>query len=224
MTQLTPALDAELRTDAPLAFGAVSIDLPSYSINLLDGAGLLAFGGRTFAGDDATFGVLSEIEALTDGTGDTAPALSISLLPAGDAAAATLSDPNMQGSAVSIWFGAVNQSTGQPIPDPHLIFLGELDVPTLTSTSDSRKISYEVVSVFERLFEDDESARLSPGFHRSIFPSEAGLDYVTGVDQPVFWGVAADPQGVTVGSSVGYGGLGAQLNDGGRYMLPMLTP
>lgn len=190
MSSLTPALDAALRSDAPTVFGAVTLSLPNAEVNLLDGAGVLAFGGRTYLGEDATYGTISDVENLTDGAGDSAPALSITLLPASDAAAAALAAPTMQGAPVAIYLGAVNPFTGQVIPDPHLLFLGELDVPLLASGEDGRKLTYDVVSVFERLFEDDESARLSPGHHRSIFPNEAGLDAITGVDEPVYWGVA----------------------------------
>ncbi|WP_294189082.1 hypothetical protein [uncultured Sphingomonas sp.] len=213
MTQLTPALDAELRRDAPLPFGAVSIDLPDAQVNLLDGAGVLAFGGRTFVGEDATYGVLSEVEDLTDGSGDSAPAFSMTLLPNGDAAAAALASPNMQGSPVFVWIGAVDKQSGLPIPDPHLIFAGELDVPKLMSDESGRRLDYEVVSVFERLFEDDESSRLSPGHHRSIFPGEAGMDFVTGVAEHVYWGVAGNPSPV-----VSYSG-GSGYSAGGGYQL-----
>lgn len=210
MTQFTPAMDAALRADVVTPFGALAIDVPTYgAVNLLDGAGALAFGGRSFAGIDPLFGVLSTVQALTDGAGDQAPALTVELIPAGGAAAATLAAPTMQGAPVSLWVGAIDRTTGQPIPDPLLVFLGELDVPTLQSTGDGRTLSLEVVSVFERLFEDDESARLSPGFHQSIFANELGLAFVTGVDQPVFWGVAADPSGVVSGAGGGGDGGGS---------------
>jgi hypothetical protein len=207
MTSLSPALDAALRSPTPTVFGAISIDLPDRDLNLLDGAGVLPFAGRTFYGEDATYGVLSEIDNLTDGTGDSAPALSITLLPNGDASAAALANPTMQGSAVAIWLGAVNPQTGLPYPEPELIFLGELDVPILHSEEHGRRLDYEVVSVFERLFEDDESAVLSPGHHRSIFPGEAGMDFVTGVAQPVYWGVEASPSSIangSIGTKIGY--------------------
>jgi len=197
MSQLTPQLDAALRSPAPLVFGAVSIDLPGVSVNLLDGAGILSFGGRTFVGKDETFGAISDVEDLTDGTGDSAPTFSMTLIPSGDAAAAVLSGPTMQGSPVSVWMGAVDKQTGIPIPDPLLVFVGELDVPTLKSDEQGRLLDYEVVSVFERLFEDDESARLSDGFHQSIFPGELGMKFVTGVAQTIYWGVAGTNQAVT---------------------------
>lgn len=213
MSQLTPALDAQLRTDAPIIFGAVAIDLPGYTINLLDGAGVLSFGGRTFAGQDDVFGTISEVEDLTDGTGDSAPAFSLTLLPASDAAAATLAGPGMQGAPVLVWMGAVDEASGQPIPDPHLIFAGEIDVPSLRSEEHGRSLDSEVTSVFERLFEDDESVRLSAGHHRSIFPNEAGMDYVTGVDRPVYWGVAGTQTSVQTNAAAAFGGLGGYFID-----------
>lgn len=205
MTQMSPALDAELRGLSPTVFGAIAIDLPDYKLSLLDGAGFVTIGGRRFVGQDDTFGTLSEIESLTDGAGDSAPALGITLLPASDAAAAALAGPTMQGSPVVISLGAVNPATGQVI-DAMTIFVGELDVPTLHGSANDRRLDYEIVSVFERLFEDDESARLSSGHHRSIFPNEAGMDFVTGVDQPVFWGVAGNPS--TIAYSGGGGSYG----------------
>jgi len=213
MTQLTPALDAALREVQATVFGAVTVELPGYTLNLLDGSGQIDFAGRTFVGEDATFGVLADIENLTDGTGDQAPALAIGLLPSGDSAAASLAAPTMQGSRVLIYFGAVNTATGQAIPDPQLIFLGELDVPTLRSAETGRRLDYEIVSVFERLFEDDGSARFSPGHHRSIFPNEAGFDFVTGVREAVYWGVAGNPGGISNGS----GGGGSGGSSGSEY-------
>lgn len=211
MSELTPALEAELRTDSPTIFGAVAIDLPEYQVNLLDGAGVLTFGGRTYLGEDVAFGVLSDIENLTDGVGDQAPAIGITLLPSSDASAAVLSGPTMQGSPVTVMLGAVNPITGVVIPDPHLLFIGELDVSTIQSGEQGRRLELEVVSVFERLFEDDESARLSPGFHKSIFPGELGLDFVTGVAEPVYWGMAGPNSGIVTGGSGGGSGGGGMF-------------
>ena len=199
MTVLTPALDAALRGDAPIVFGAVALALPGGTVNLLDGAGTLTFGGATWVGDDAAFGSLAAVDTISDGAGDNAPALALTLFPADGTAATTLCAPEMQGAGVTLWLGAVDRATGAVIADPQLLFLGELDVPTLTADTGKRAIEYTVVSAFERLFEDDASARLSSGHHRSLFPAEAGLDFVTGVDQPVFWGVEGTPSAITYG-------------------------
>ncbi|MBP8234454.1 MAG: hypothetical protein KAY22_19345 [Rhizorhabdus sp.] len=197
MSDLTPGWDADLRGRAPTVFGAVSIELPDYQVNLLDGAGQLSFNSRTFVGKDPTYGTLSAISSLTDGMGNEAPRLSVTLLPASDAAAADLAGPDMQGSLVTIYMGGVDRATGQVIPSPHLLFIGELDVPVLTAGENSRELEYEVASIFERFFTDDEGARLSTGFHKSIWPGELGFDFQTGVPQGVYWGVEAPPRAVS---------------------------
>ncbi len=189
MTTLSPSLDAALSGVAPTIFGSVAIDLPGYNLSLLDGAGTLSFGGRTYAGEDATYGVLDSVAALSDGMGDEAPRLSITLLPASDAAAADLAGASMQGSRVAIHMGAIVPATGQVVPDPDLLFLGELDVPALRSGEHRRELEIEVASVFERFFEDDWAAALADGYHRSIWPGEAGFGFVTSAAQGVYWGV-----------------------------------
>jgi hypothetical protein len=213
MTSLTIALDAELRKPSPTVFGAIAVDLPGYSLNLLDGSGVLSFAGRTFTGKDPVFGTIAAVETISDGFGDTVPAVSITFLPASDASAASLAGPTMQGSPVYIYVGAVDPVTGIPIPDPHLLALMELDVPTLHKEPNARSLEYECVSVFVRLFEDDEGARLAPGFHKSIWPGELALDEITGVTQTYYWGV----EGVNITGAVTYVGAAAILPHGGLF-------
>lgn len=206
MSQLTPAMDTALAGPSPTVFGAVSITLPSATVNLLDGSGQLTFGGKTYVGRNATYGTLAACEEISDGMGDSAPALSLTLLPASDAAAADLAAPGMQGSSVEIYIGAVTPATGAVIADPYLLFLGELDVPTINSTDAGRDLEYQVVSVLERCFVDDEGQRLAPGRQRAIYPNDAGLDDVTGVTETINWGVAGSSYGA-VASYAGGGGM-----------------
>lgn len=190
---MTPQLDAALADFAPTIFGAVEILLPGYALRLIQGSGRLSFGGNTFIGRDPTYGVIDSVDVIADGTGDEAPEVTLTLLPASDAAAATLASANMQGSQVSIWLGAINPATGIVIPDPLLVFLGALDVPTLKASEHRRELEYRIVSVFEHFFTDDEGARLSDTFHRSIWPGEFGLSFVTGVEEMVVWGADTPP-------------------------------
>jgi hypothetical protein len=210
MSALAPALAAALAAPSPTVFGAVEIALPGYDLRLLDGAGTVSFGGRTFVGRDPVYGTLAAIEDIGDGLADEAPAVGITLLPASDAAAASLAAPTMQGSPVAIWIGAIDRATGAVIPDPYPLFLGELDVPTLRSGANSRSLDYEVVSVAERFFDDDEGARLADGFHRSVWPGEAGFAFVTGVAETVYWGMDAPPSAIVAGAA-------ARLDRGARF-------
>lgn len=188
MTSMSPALDQALAGFTPTIFGAVEIVLPHHSIRLLTGSGVIVFGGKTFTGADATYGVLHSVEDLTDGTGDEAPGITLSLAPASDAAAADLAAPEHQGAPVSIWLGAVEPSNGLVIGEPLLVFLGALDVSVLKSGDHSRLLELEVTSAFEDFFFNDDGARLSDTFHQYAWPGERGLSFVTGVDQQIYWG------------------------------------
>jgi hypothetical protein len=204
MSEFTPEMEAALAAPTATVFGAVEILLPGYAIRLLDGAGQVTFGGHVFTGIDPTFGAIQSMDVINDGTGDEAPAVSLTLIPSGDAAAATLASATMQGSQVSLWIGAVDAVSGLVIPDPMLVFLGALDVPVITSSSEGRTLEFSVVSAFEKFFADDEGVRLSDTFHQSIWPGETGLAGVTGVDKKIYWGVQAPA------SSISYGPFGGR--------------
>jgi hypothetical protein len=193
VTALSPALDNALAGPTPFVFGAIRFELPSTDLALLDGSGQIVFDGFTYRGQDATYGTLGEIETLSDGTGDTAPAVSVTLYPSGDAAAADLASPTYQGAPVYLHVGAIEPSTGAVI-GTHLLFAGEIDVPKLRSEANSRALDMEIVSVFQRFFAEDEGIRLSPNWHKSVWPGETGLDDVTGVQDTVYWGVEAPKQ------------------------------
>jgi hypothetical protein len=208
MSQFTPQMETALSAPIVSIFGAIEILLPSYTLRLLDGAGVLSFGGRTFVGLDPTFGSIDSIEEISDGGGDDAPAVTLTLNPSSDAAAGVLAAPDMQGSQVSMWIGAFDAATGGVVPDPLLVFLGSVEVPTIKSASDGRQIEFEIVSAFEQFFFDDEGARLSDTFHQSLFPGETGLAGVTGVDKQIYWGVESPRPSVTY---YGGGGGGAFL-------------
>jgi hypothetical protein len=60
--------------------------------------------------------VLASIETLSDGVGDQAPSLSITLTPGTDAGAAALLSPGVQGSTVQLWLGVLDRATGSADP------------------------------------------------------------------------------------------------------------
>lgn len=204
MSALSAGLEAALATDNPIVFGAVRIALPGATLRLLDGSGVVVFGGETYVGEDATFGVLGSISALTDGTGDEAPAFDITIIPPDDTAAGTLAGATMQGSGVQLWLGAVDRATGSPLGDPYLVFAGEIDVPVISAGAQGRTVEYQVVSVMERLFDEDEGAKLSDAFHQSIWPGETAFFDVTGIEQTIYWG--QQPVNATVTTGGGSGG------------------
>lgn len=188
MSELTPSLAAALLGDRPLIFGSAEINLPGYDLLLLDGSGEVMIGNRKFVGRDDIFGTIDSISRLSDGGGDSAPMLTLTLLPPSAPALATLASAAMQGSPVFIRMGAVDPATGQVVPDPYALFAGELDVPTIKWAQNSRKLEYKIISVFERFFQVEEGKRMAPAFHRWVWPDEGGMDGIDGIEWPVPWG------------------------------------
>ena len=199
MSQLSAGLAAALAADRVVVFGAVRLALPGATVRLLDGSGVVVFGGETYTGEDAIFGSLGTISSLSDGQGDEAPAFDISLIPPGATAAATLASAAMQGSSVQLWLGAIDRATGLTLGDPYLAFAGEIDVPVVRAGADGRRVEYQVVSATERLFQEDEGAKLSDSFHQSIWPGETSFFDVTGIEQTIYWGQAPVASNITVG-------------------------
>ena len=192
MSELPPALAAALRGDRPLLFGCVTINLPGYDLRLLDGSGQLMVGANLYVGRDPTYGVLDTIKGLADTLGDTAPAVTLGLIPSTTASLAALLDPGVQGSPVTIAMGCVDISTGTAVSAPYVLFTGELDVPNVTWDANDRRMEYKVTSVAERLFTTEEGRRLSDAFHQKVWPGELGMAFVTDVETYVPWGQKLD--------------------------------
>lgn len=211
MSAFTPGMQSALAADAPIIFGALRIQLPDRVLRLLDGSGNVTFGGETYTGLDATFGTLAAVNEISDGVGDEAPAISLTLVPASSAAAAMLASPAMQGSAVSLWLGAVDRATGAVVPDPLLVFQGVLDQPVLSVEKGVRELELECVSGFERLFDNDEGVRLADSFHKNVWPTEQGLANVSGIIRTIYWGVEAPRGSIFFGG--GGGGFGGTFED-----------
>lgn len=218
MSALSPAVQAALADgQRPYIAGLIQIDLPGYTLRLVDG-GHVVWNGQNFVSRDPRFGSIASIGGFEDGIGDSAPSVTIELFPATTVAATDLSAPNMQGSQVRMWLAVINPSTGQPIPDPYLIFIGDLDQTTLRAGRGTRRVQLECTSGFERFFEAEEGNRMSDAFHKSIWPGETGLANMTGVEKRVYWGAEAPPP-----SAPGYGGAGGggsfSFADGLRFAL-----
>lgn len=189
MSVLTPALDAELSKDRATIFGAIAVDFAARSVFLLDGSAVLTFAGAKFRGDDPDYGSLQSIDDFTDGAGDEAPGFSFTLLPPSAEKALLMSLPTDQGARVRLWLGARDDYTGLVISSPLLLADAEIDVPTLEIGPKDHSVSYDVVGGMERFFESEEGITLSPTSHKEFWPGELGLDFVTGVTEPVYWGL-----------------------------------
>ncbi|MGF7152518.1 hypothetical protein [Novosphingobium gossypii] len=204
MTDLSPALDAELTKDVVTVFAALTLNMDGgHVMRLLDGSAHLSLLGQIYTGEDATLGTWGAMDSLDDGAGDEAPGLAITLLPADDAAALALSGPAMQGQPVQVHIGARNDATGAVVGDPFLLFDGEVDVTKHEFGKNMLQVELECVGGMERLFFDDEGIRLAPSFHQQVWPGETGFNHVTGIRDTIYWGSNAPTRqtGYTFNSS-----------------------
>ncbi len=219
MTTFSPALDAGFSASSVLAFGAVELDAPTGPIRLLDGAGMVTFGGNTFLGRDLVYGVLGTLTAFADGVDGEAPSLTLTLLTPTNTAAAALASPAMQGAAFSLWVGVIDRTTGLPVADPDLRFYGSVDVPTLkipAGRGGGRSVELTITSAWDTMFADDEGVRLCDAWQQSIWPGDTGLYGVTSVLDHLPWGsnaprpaaTAAPSTGTAASGGSGFGGIG----------------
>jgi hypothetical protein len=226
---LDGTLDTALRGTAPLVVHLVKIALPGGTIRVLDGAGTLTFNAETYTGEDAVFGVLDGLETIGEQVGTEAPAMRLTFLPASLNALADLTNPANQGSAVSVWFGAVNPTTGLLLGTPEALFVGELDTADVEVSTNRTVISFNVASAWERLFAVNEGHRLNNAFIQSLYSGALGASFVIAVQRDLPWGydaprpaVVADLNGGStvrggspvVGGGGGLGGGGGSIDGG----------
>lgn len=191
--------------------GLLKIELPTGTVRLCDG-GRVIWGAESYAAKDATFGTIDGLDGLNEGIGDEVPALSLRLLPAGDAAPADLTQPGFQTARTRLWIAEVDETTGAVVGTPDPQFDGQLDQGTLTVGKDSRELEFTVVSMAERLFNRADGNSLSPTFHKSVWSGETGHDQANGLTIPVAWG--AEAPAVSGGA---YGGGNFTWGLGGRF-------
>ena len=191
--ETTPALDAALNQNYVRFFLAGKAELPGHTARLLEASGSVTWSEGTFTGEDSLLGTINAIDTINDGIGDQAPQITIKFNPKDDADAIEICSPDMQGSRMRIWLGALT-TAGAVVADPYLIFDGELDQPTLSIDIGTRELKYDCVSSFEKLFMLDEGNRLNQSHHQEVWPGEEGLNHVTGVTRSVIWGPGFNPE------------------------------
>lgn len=180
-------LETGLYAARPLIFTAVKIATPFATLRILDGEGTLVIDSETYTGG-SDYGDLVAGESFTDGDGNTAPRLKLTLQIDPSVIPDWL-DPEVQGSAVTVWLGAVDRATGAPVADPEVAFRGEVDQPVLNIGRDRCALDLDICSYLERFFDVNEGVRLNDAWHQSIWPGEKGLDQVTGIQRQQPWGI-----------------------------------
>jgi hypothetical protein len=208
-------MDASLRQAVDASslrqFLAIRIVLSDgYRMNLIDGSGFVSFpvDGTVeyFDGHDPTFGSLATASSLAETVATSAPTFGFTLMPPTPSAIGSLADPKHQGSSVRAWWGLVNEMTGAVIGTPEPLWIGRLDNVKTQLSEGSLVAEVATVSAFDRLFVAEEGARLTPVFHKSIWPGETGLDYNSAALQNPYWGQSGGKTAVVSGNGGDGGG------------------
>lgn len=196
--------------------GLCEIQLPGRTIRLCDGA-FVVWGSDIYLAEDEDFGTIDSVDAIAEAVSDEAPSGSMTMLPPDVASAADLFQPEAQGSSMKFWLAEINPTTGAVVGTPENLFSGFLDTLTLRIGRERRVVEMQFMSEAERLFWTKEGNVLSPRFHKSVWPGELGLDFATGLQTAVPWGVAGPARNTTTytGTSSILGAIGS-IFGGGR--------
>lgn len=191
--------------------GLLKLELPATTVRLIDG-GTLDVAGETYLARDPFIGVLSGFEALNEGVGDEAPAGALTFLPPDETPAADLNAGSNQGARLRLWTAEIDEDTGLIIGEAQQEADWIVDYPAMTIDRGTRELELAFVSGGDRFFQVMRGNSLSPAFHRSVHPGEAGLDNASGVETSVPWGAPSAPRGTaSTGGSAG-GSFGAGYN------------
>lgn len=203
---MSPAMLAALQARNPLLVYLLRIELPGYTIRLVDGSGFAVWGAEIFTGSDPEFGTISGFGEFTESEGTEAPRQAVQLLTKNNSALARLTAPSAQGSPVSIYAAAIDPETGAIIGEPDPRFLGELDDAENTLGKNGALLELECSTVWERLFDDNEGSRWNDTFWQYLYGSNArAFQGITNVGGKMFWGYNGPSSG-SGGSSYGGGG------------------
>ncbi|MAC89652.1 hypothetical protein [Maricaulis sp.] len=203
-------LIAEWQKANPLAFIAIELVLPSATVRLTSG-GTVVFDGKTFLPEHDDFGVLSYVGEIEDGASAEAVAPDLGFEVFTDTGLETLTAAAAQGSAWTLYWGAVDPSDGSVVGAPLEWHYGRLNTSTLEIAPGRR--SLQIATYTEEQFQllQDASQRLSNAFHQSVWTGELGLSHVSAVTRKIYWRLRTPRNSV---SSVG--GRDAVTNPGGR--------
>lgn len=207
---MTPQMVAALSSGRAMITALFQLDLPSGTRRIMAGGGQVDWAGDTFVSRDPTLGSFDSADEIREDVSGVAPNTSVTIIPASTADRLEIAGASVQLSPAKAWLAALALDVDQHlvvVPDPELVFEGFIDQATINLAAKQDELEYTLLSAFDYFFEDSEGQRLNGQFHRSIWPTEAGLDNVTGITKKIYWG-SNPPPGTSGGGSSIFGGGG----------------
>ncbi len=210
---IVTALDAA----RPLVFCCAEIVLMGggspVTLRFLDGGGpdtSLTIGGHAFKGSDSYWGSISLPASIQDAVAGEAGQLEFEWHPPSDAVALELQGALSEDSTVRfLGPGAIDRATGLSIADPDQAYFGFVADAPLTLDRGKAIVAVQCIDGFGRLLDRGDGYELNGAAHESIWTGEKGLEFVTDVERPIYWG-SATPASAT-GSVVTRSGIAGLL-------------
>lgn len=176
-------LIAERRKAVSVRCILVRIAAPTGVICWTDG-GIAKFdagaGDEFYWGEHPTYGMLSSVTDITNGSGDQTTRPNLSLFPLDDDATDILGSPLIQGSQVKVWTGAIDRATGLLIGAPKLEFTGQVNQPAV-SAGQQFSMSMQLITDASLQKEANADYRQNHAAQTRTWPSEDGMKNVSNV-------------------------------------------
>ena len=185
--------------------GLIKMVLPSRTVRWCDG-GFFEYESEIYRDQDDVFGTVGAVQTLSEGVGNSVPALVMTVLPPSTSAVSDISQPGNQTSPVTFSIAEFDVDSGL-ITTGDTQFLGQIDQTVFTLGKDRRELTVSVVSLAERVVDGNIGNSLKSTFHKSIWAGETGEDNATGLGVPVAWGTDKPTSGAS-GAGGGSGGNG----------------
>lgn len=201
-------LKAALQGASPTTFTAVSIAITGGATIRLCSGGFVVLGGNTYSAEDATYGVLGDIDTLSDGADGQATNFEITLHPPSLAALSALAAASAQGSVVTVYQGAVDPATGASIGTAETLVTGELNRTRRLVGRETSALVLICSTEEARLLERNEEWNLSDQSHQAAWPGELGEAFATGLTGKVWWRVTDPASSQIKGKKIFGGRLG----------------
>jgi hypothetical protein len=180
----------------PIMF--VECEFDSGDINLWNGVGSLAYGGKNYIGA----GNLLAVEPVSESTDLRANGTSVTLSGLNNTLVGLAKDEDYQGRALTVKLGAMDESN-DVIADPVIMFSGFMDTMMLTDSGESSTITIDVENKLIQM-ERAKVRRFTDNDQRIDYPNDDGFSFVTKIqDREINWGVpfvGAERTGGTTGT------------------------
>lgn len=159
-----------------------------------------------YAQRQGDYGAVGQLPEFEDGIDGQTTRMDLTVYPESAAALAAMADRKHQATRISVWEADVDPLTGQMIGTPDPLFQGEIDFARF-SVGDNWELILECGTEEARTNEAHDERRLTDAYHRSIWPGELGMSFVSRLGRKIYWR-ADQPSGVSTGGTyTGNGGF-----------------